>query len=101
MKAAMFGTKKTEEECNCEECDCEESKECKKPTSGDKWRYSLYTVIVFFIIVNPMTYKLVNKLLGGILGVLADTKGCPTMSGIVVHGVVFLVAIRYLMDFDI
>ena len=55
MKAAMFGTKKTEEECNCEECDCEESKECKKPTSGDKWRYSLYTVIVFFIIVNPMT----------------------------------------------
>jgi hypothetical protein len=81
-----------------EECEC---KDCNKPTSGDKWRYSLYTLIVFIIVVNPMTYKLVNKLLVGLFGKIADAKGCPTMLGLVVHSLVFLLGIRYIMDLDI
>jgi hypothetical protein len=49
-----------------------------------------------------MTYKLVQKLLGGFLGKIADLKtGCPTMLGITVHAVVFTFILRYIMDVDI
>ena len=49
-----------------------------------------------------MTYKIVQKLLGNILGKIADIKtGCPTMLGIFVHTVVFTLLLRYIMDLDI
>ena len=79
-------------------------KHCQKcgnePTDMDKWRYTIYTTILFLIIVNPMTYKLVQSLLGSFVKI-ADTNGCPTMNGILVHAVVFTFLLRYLMDLDI
>tara|TARA_Y100000816_G_scaffold287141_1_gene269367 strand:- start:3764 stop:4042 length:279 start_codon:yes stop_codon:yes gene_type:complete len=68
-----------------------------KPTNGDKWRYTLYTTILFLIIVCPWTYKLVNAVLGGIVKI-CDKKGCPTAAGIIVHAVVFTLLLRCLMD---
>lgn len=74
----------------------------KKPTNADKWKYTLLTTLIFILVVHPMTYKLVQKLLGGILGKIADFKtGCPTMLGIAVHAVVFTLILRYIMDVDI
>tara|TARA_B100000886_G_scaffold220664_2_gene153383 strand:- start:19008 stop:19277 length:270 start_codon:yes stop_codon:yes gene_type:complete len=71
-----------------------------EPTSGDKWRYTLYTTILFLIIVCPLTYKLVNAILGGIVRI-CDKKGCPTGAGIIVHAVVFTLLLRCLMDMKI
>mgnify|MGYP000473907313 CR=1 FL=1 len=62
-----------------------------------KWMISLYSMILFFVIANPMTYRLVNNLLGGLVGKIADGKGCPTMLGLIVHSVVFLLIVRYSM----
>ena len=77
---------------------------CKKCNENvehhDKWRYTLYTTVLFLIIVNPMTYKLVNMILGSFIRI-CDSKGCPTMSGIIVHAIVFTLLLRYLMDLDI
>ena len=40
------------------------AKNClKKPTNSDKWRFTLYTVIILLLVFNPYTYILVNKLL--------------------------------------
>ena len=75
----------------CEKCNHEQS-------TGDKWRYTIYTVVLFLIIVNPMTYKLVNGLLGSLFGTIADGKGCPSMMGILVHATVFGLLLRYMMD---
>lgn len=66
--------------------------------SSDKWRFTLYTVLVAIFVFNPWTYKLVNSLLSGFLGSIANNVGCPTTVGFVVHMVVFTLIIRYLMD---
>lgn len=74
----------------------------KKPTDSDKWRFTLYTVIIFLIVANPYTYIIVNKLLGGIIGKIADPiSGCPTTLGFIVHTIVFTLILRHIMDFDI
>lgn len=71
-----------------------------KPTNMDKWRYTIYTTILFLIIVNPYTYKLVHSVLKSIVKI-ADSNGCPTYSGMLVHAVVFTLLLRWLMDWDI
>ena len=71
-----------------------------KPSNEDKWRYTLYTTILFLIIVCPFTYLLVNSILGGLVKI-CDKKGCPTSMGILIHAVVFTLLLRYLMDLDI
>jgi hypothetical protein len=71
---------------------------CKKPNNADKWRYTLMTTVLFLIIVNPYTYKLVQGLLGGLCKIADPKTGCPTMCGILVHAVVFTLILRYVME---
>lgn len=61
-----------------------------------KWWYSFYSAVIFFIIASPMTYKLVNSLLGSIVKI-CDPKGCPTAAGLFVHSTVFLLVVRAMM----
>ena len=61
-----------------------------------KWWYSFYSAVIFFIIASPMTYKLVNSLLGSIVKI-CDPKGCPTAAGLLVHSTVFLLVVRAMM----
>lgn len=44
--------------------------------------------VLFFIVANPKVYSLVQGLLGGVVHV-ADSSGCPTQEGVLVHAVVF------------
>ena len=67
---------------------------------SDKWRYTLYTTIVFLIIANPYAYKMVQKLLGGIVKI-ASSDGCPTWTGLLVHAIVFTLILRWMMNWDI
>ena len=39
---------------------------------------TLLAMIVFAVVSYPGTYKLVQSLLGGVLGKIADSSGCPT-----------------------
>jgi hypothetical protein len=48
--------------------------------------------LLFFIISNPIVYKIVDQLLGGLLGRIATPSGCPTTWGLIVHSVVFAAA---------
>ena len=61
-----------------------------------KWWYSLYSAIIFFVIANPLTYKLVNMILGKLIKISSST-GCPTQVGTLVHSVVFLLIVRAMM----
>lgn len=70
------------------------------PSNNDKWRYTLYTTILFLIVSCPYVYLLVNSILGGLFKI-CDKKGCPTHVGILVHAVVFTLLLRYLMELDI
>jgi len=70
-------------------------------TSFDKWRFTLYTTILLLILFNPWMYIFVNKLLGYVVGSIANKEGCPTILGFIVHAVVFTVLLRALMNMNI
>lgn len=58
---------------------------------------TIQSVLLFFLIANPFTYRLTNSLLGGLLGRLADPSGCPTSLGLILHSLVYGVIIYALM----
>jgi len=97
---------KEEHKCKCEEGNCENCENCEKcskskgGTNVDKWRYTLYTTVLFLLIVNPMTYRFVNMLLGKVVKI-ADNTGCPTPYGMLIHAFVFTLLLRGLMEFKI
>ena len=66
--------------------------------NGDKWLCALYVTILFLVVSMPVTYKFTNALLKGVC-VLASKNGCPTMCGILVHALVFLMLLRLGYEF--
>lgn len=56
---------------------------------------ALVAGLMFFIISNPVVYKLVDGLIGGLLGRISSPTGCPTTWGILVHSAVFAAASYY------
>lgn len=56
---------------------------------------ALVAGLMFFIISNPIVYKLVDSVVGGLLGPIASPSGCPTTWGLIVHSAVFATAVYY------
>ena len=56
---------------------------------------ALIAGLMFFIVSNPIVYKLVDGVLGGLLGPIATPAGCPTTWGLMVHSAVFAAAAYY------
>lgn len=51
--------------------------------------------LMFFIISHPIVYRLVDSVIGGLLGNIASPSGCPTTWGLIVHAAVFALASYY------
>lgn len=66
-----------------------------------KWKISFFSALIFILVVHPMTYKVTQKLFGGILGRISDTNGCPTSIGIILHTIVYILLVRGSMDLNI
>jgi len=63
-----------------------------------KAKYSFYSALVFFLVANPETYKIIQKLFGGIVGEVASLSGCPTILGLFIHtGIFFLIMLGLMM----
>lgn len=60
-----------------------------------KLKGALVAGFMFFIISHPIVYKLVDSLVGGLLGHIASSSGCPTTWGLIVHSAVFAAATYY------
>ena len=58
--------------------------------SLDKWRYSFYTLLVAILVFNPYLYEITSKI-------------SPMKETFVqcLHGIVFLLIIRYMMDINL
>jgi hypothetical protein len=63
-----------------------------------KWQITLFSALIFLLVVHPMTYKLTQKLFGGVLGKISDMSGCPTTLGLALHTVVYILLVRGSMD---
>ena len=69
-------------------------------SSSQKWQITLFSAFIFLLVVNPYTYNLTNSLLSGIVGTVAR-NGCPTMVGLLLHTVVYILLVRYSMDLNL
>lgn len=67
----------------------------KFPGLSAKLSAAILAGVMFFIISNPIVYKLVDSLIGGALGPIASPGGCPTTWGLIVHSAVFAAASYY------
>jgi len=57
-------------------------------------KYAFYGTLLFFFISSRETYLLTGKLINGL-----SENGCPTIKGIVVHGLVFIAILVLMMSF--
>jgi hypothetical protein len=69
-------------------------------------QHSLSLALLFFVVSSPYTYKLVDSLVGGIVGSIAPNLsyllkvaegGCPTTYGLTLHSAVFGLVAYFLM----
>jgi hypothetical protein len=66
--------------------------------SSKKWQISVFSAFIFIVVIHPYTYLFTQKMLGGLLGKLADSSGCPTTRGLLLHTLVYILLIRGSMD---
>jgi uncharacterized membrane protein len=62
-------------------------------TLGLKAKYSLYSAFAFFLVANPITFRLMNSIIGGVAN-----NGCPTTFGFFLHTLVFFFVVLGLMS---
>ena len=67
-------------------------------SSYKKWKISIFSAFLFILVINPYTYIFTQKMLGGLLGKIAETNGCPTIRGLVLHTIVYILLVRSSMD---
>jgi hypothetical protein len=71
-----------------------------------KFQHAAALGLLFFVVSSPMTYRLVDNLIGGLAAAVLPQSahyfkiaqaGCPTTYGLAVHAVVFAAVSFYLM----
>ena len=67
-------------------------------SSYKKWQISIFSAFIFVLVIHPYTYMFTQKLLGGLLGKIADSNGCPTTFGLIIHTIVYILLVRGSMD---
>jgi len=70
--------------------------ENKSITESKKWMISLLSAFVFMVIASPQMYQLTGALFSK-LNLVIEKNGCPNLTGLLLHTVVFAVIIRLLM----
>jgi len=61
-----------------------------------KAKYAFISALIFFIVANPETYKFTQTLLGSLFEV-AHPMGAATPNGLILHTVLFFLAMWGLM----
>ena len=67
------------------------------PSDWKKWKITLFSAVIFLLVVNPYTYKLTQFMLGRFIGTISS-GGCPTMLGLLLHTVVYILLVRFSME---
>ena len=70
------------------------------PSDWKKWKITLFSAVIFLLVVNPYTYKLTQFLLGRFIGTISS-GGCPTLLGLLLHTVVYILLVRYSMEINL
>lgn len=68
-----------------------------RKSNGLKFKYSLYSALVFFLLASPQMFSFVQRILGSVVQI-ADPNGCPTHFGLILHTIVFLGVLFLMMS---
>jgi len=68
---------------------------CKGQRQQEKFVTSVISGLTFFIVANPQTYLLVRRILGSRI---ASPNGNPTLIGLLVHSLVFMLVVWAMMN---
>jgi hypothetical protein len=63
-----------------------------------KAKYAFYSALIFFLIANPETFRLTQRVFGALF-TIADSGGCPTSLGFFFHTAVFFLVLWGIMLF--
>ena len=69
-------------------------------SSSEKWQITIFSAVIFILVVSPFTYKITNNLFSNILGPIA-VNGYPTIIGLALHTIVYILIVRYSMDLNL
>ena len=67
-------------------------------SSYKKWQISIFSAFIFILVVNPYTYILIQKLLGGLIGKIADTNGYTKILVLIIQTILYILLVRGSMD---
>ena len=67
---------------------------CKGKKQEQKFKISLMSALVFFIVANPDTFRLMRRLFGSWV---SGPNGCPTTAGVILHTIVFMLIVWGMM----
>ena len=70
-------------------------------SSYKKWQISMFSAFIFIIVINPYMYMFTQKIFGNVLGKIAETNGCPTTTGLILHTIVYILLVRGSMELHI
>ena len=70
-------------------------------SSYKKWQISIFSALIFILVIHPYTYMFTQKILGGCFGKIAESNGCPTYIGIIIHTIFYILLVRLSMDLDL
>jgi len=62
-----------------------------------KAKYAFYSMLIFFLIANPETYKMTELFFGRFFTIAND--GCPTYGGFFLHTILFFFVLWGIMLF--
>ena len=71
-----------------------------------KFQHAAALALLFFVVSSPVTYRLVDQLVGSVAGALVPSSahwfkvaqaGCPTTYGLALHAVVFAAVSFYFL----
>jgi|TARA_B110000503_G_scaffold122023_1_gene186190 hypothetical protein len=68
---------------------------CNGKKQEEKFILSIISAMTFYVVANPMTFRLVRGVLGN---VIASPNGCPTTFGLVIHALVFMLIVWGMMN---
>jgi hypothetical protein len=69
-------------------------------SSTQKWNITFFSTFIFIIIISPYTYNITNMIFKP-FGLSTQKSGCPTLFGLFLHTIVYMLITRYSMDLNI
>lgn len=66
-----------------------------------KWKISIFSMCLFILVTNEMSYKFTNSMFSNIFGKILDENNKITTVGYVLHVIIFLLLVRYTMELNL